>query len=967
MQSKRWTASWGLVGVAALAAALTVGAPAPVGADQNEGPATAQRDLSVGNFYGCALTLSGALKCWGQNNATGALGAGDNNNRGDVAGEMGDALPAVDLGTGRTAVSVSAGQSHTCAVLDNASLKCWGFTVGGQIGLGVQDTRGDGPGEMGDNLPAVDLGAGRAAAAVSVGGTSTCALLDNAAVKCWGDNLNGQEGLGDTTRRGDDPGEMGDALPAVNLGTGRTATTISSGRSHVCAILDNGSVKCWGWNQYGQLGLGATDNRGDGAGEMGDNLPPVDLGTGRTAVAISSSFVNTCALLDNGRVKCWGFGGFAIPATGATDNRGDGPGEMGDALPYVDLGTGRTAVAISTGDNFACALLDNGRVKCWGSNNAGQLGLGDMDTRGDAPGEMGDALPYLDLGTGRTATAVAAGNSQACARLDDGSIKCWGNNQSGALGLGDSANRGDQPGEMGDALPSTTLVTPAPALTASLSVSPGSVPVGGTVDYSVTVQNTGNVGLTGFAVTPPSLDCPTLPSTLLPGASTVIACTYQPTVDDLGSFPLTASVDTAQTSPVATNTQNVTVTIPAGQGVLMGSVTAQGVGDPVSGAMVAALTSSDFSATGIDLTAADGSYRTLVPAGSYFVYTADPAGAHVAGFAALTTTTVADGATVTVNAQVSRRLGGVSGRINGASGSGLATGLALTVNAGTGQLDGGALTDGVGDYAVRDLRAGPHWVTLVDLAGGHAIRYHDGTPTPAATTAAGAARVDVVGDAVAAIGTSQLPAQTPPAGTTHLQGTVSDSGGPLAGVAVLALSSATFQYEAAAVTDVNGDYDIAVDPGSYVLGFADTAGVHAFEWFDDQPGSGLDSATPVTAAVGTPGVADATLDSSRGSLAGTVVDDGSGDPLADVWVFAIDQTGSVVGVARTAANGTYSMADVPASGVRVRFLELTGTHVAEYFNDVQGPGSGTLYASATVVVVPGASTVTVDASLAASN
>ena len=963
MQGKRWTAVWGLVGVAALAVALTVGAPAPVGADQNEGPATAQRGLSAGNFYGCALTLTGALKCWGQNNTTGALGAGDSNNRGDVAGEMGDALPAVDLGTGRTAVSVSTGQSHTCAVLDNASLKCWGFTVGGQIGLGVQDTRGDGPGEMGDNLPAVDLGTGRTAAAASVGGTSTCALLDNATVKCWGDNLLGQEGQGDTTRRGDDPGEMGDALPAVSLGTGRTATTISSGRSHVCAILDNGSVKCWGWNPYGQLGLGATDNRGDGAGEMGDNLPQVDLGTGRTAVAVSSSFVNTCALLDNGRVKCWGFGGFAIPATGATDNRGDDPGEMGDALPYVDLGTGRTAVAISTGDNFACALLDNGRVKCWGANSSGQLGLGDTDTRGDAPGEMGDALPYVDLGTGRTATAVAAGNSHACARLDDGRIKCWGSNQAGALGVGDSANRGDQPGEMGDTLPSTTLVTPTPALTASLSASPGSVPVGGTVEYSVTVQNTGNVGLTGFSVTPPSLDCPTLPASLLPGPSTVIACTYQPTVDDLGSFPLAASVATAQTSPVATNTANVTVTIPSGYGVLQGTVTERVFGDPVSGALVGALAASDFSAQGIDLTAADGTYRVLVPAGSYFAYVADPTGAHVPAFAGTSPRAVGAGATVTADALVDRTLGGVQGRVvDATSGDPIPTALALTAVAGTSQIDGGATAGAGGVYTVSGLRAVSHWVTLVDLAGGHAIRYYGGSPS-----SVGATSVNVVGGAVASLGDTALPAQTAPGGTAHLQGTVSDAGGPLAGVAVLALSSANYAFEAGAVTDANGQYDIGVDPGDYVLGFADTTGDHAFEWYLDRPGSGLASATPVTAAVDTPGVADATLDSSRGSLAGMVVEDGSGDPLADVWVFAIDQTGSVVGVARTAANGTYSMADVPASGVRVRFLELTGTHVAEYFNDVQGPGSGTLYASATVVAVPGAATATVDASLAASN
>lgn len=113
-----------------------------------------------------------------------------------------------------------------------------------------------------------------------------------------------------------------------------------------------------------------------------------------------------------------------------------------------------------------------------------------------------------------------------------------------------------------------------------------SAPAGGTVDVSLTVQNTGNVGLTGFVVTPSSLDCPSLPSAVLPGTSTVVACTYRATVDDLGSLALGASVDTAETSPVATNTQNVTVTIPAGFGLIEGEVTAQGFGDPVPGAFV---------------------------------------------------------------------------------------------------------------------------------------------------------------------------------------------------------------------------------------------------------------------------------------------------------------------------------------------------------------------------------------------
>jgi len=102
-------------------------------------------------------------------------------------------------------------------------------------------------------------------------------MLDNGSVKCWGKNNLGQLGLGDTINRGDNSSEMGDNLTVIDLGSGRIATAIAAGNSHTCAILDNSSVKCWGGNAFGQLGLGNTSNRGDGSNEMGDNLPFISL------------------------------------------------------------------------------------------------------------------------------------------------------------------------------------------------------------------------------------------------------------------------------------------------------------------------------------------------------------------------------------------------------------------------------------------------------------------------------------------------------------------------------------------------------------------------------------------------------------------------------------------------------------------------------------------------------------------
>ena len=137
---------------------------------------------------------------------------------------------------------------------------------------------------------------------VTAGFQFSCALLYDGSVKCWGENYGGQLGLGDMNDRGDGANEMGLDLPAVNLGTGRTATAIQSGLNHTCAILDNGSVKCWGLNDSGQLGLGDMENRGDGTNEMGDYLPTVDLGTdvlgvAHTAKKISLGFNHSCAIL----------------------------------------------------------------------------------------------------------------------------------------------------------------------------------------------------------------------------------------------------------------------------------------------------------------------------------------------------------------------------------------------------------------------------------------------------------------------------------------------------------------------------------------------------------------------------------------------------------------------------------------------------------------------------------------------
>lgn len=408
--------------------------------------------VAAGRAHTCARLEDGGLKCWG-GNFDQQLGLGDMLDRGDEADEMGANLPRVDLGTGRKVLQVVAGQWHTCARLDDHSVKCWGPNNLGQLGLGDTNNRGGNPGDMGDNLPVVNLGTNRIALELAAGGVHTCARLDNNSVKCWGYNNMGQLGLGDTLTRGDEPGEMGDNLPAVLLGSGRSARELAAGfNAHTCARLNDATVKCWGYNLYGQLGQGHNNNLGDNAGEMGNALPAIELGTGRTALGIEAGYNHVCARLDDESVKCWGSNDSGELGLGDADYRGDNANEMGDNLPAIDLGTSRTALGLSLGNSLSCVRLDNDTLKCWGDNIRGQLGQGDQIFRGNNSNEIGDALPAIDFGTNRTIRGASTGDWHSCALLDDNSIKCWGYNYAGQLGLGDIESRGDEANEMGDDL-----------------------------------------------------------------------------------------------------------------------------------------------------------------------------------------------------------------------------------------------------------------------------------------------------------------------------------------------------------------------------------------------------------------------------------------------------------------------------------------------------------------------------------
>lgn len=412
--------------------------------------ATGVSKIANGFAHSCALLASGAVKCWGVN-SSGQLGYDDTTNRGGTLGSMA-ALAEVNLGAGRTATDIALGSSFSCALLDTGDVKCWGLNGNGQLGYDDFTARGNTLGSMA-SLSTVNLGVGRTAKAISAGSGHVCVILDTDAVKCWGNGGDGQLGNDDADSGiGDAAGEMA-ALGTVNLGVGRTAKVISAGGISTCAILDNNTVKCWGFNEEGILGYDRTDNLGDDPGEMAA-LGTVNLGVGRTAIAISTSDSHTCAVLDDGTAKCWGASYNGEGGYEDYNSRGWTLGDMA-ALGPIFLGVGRTAKDIKVASKHTCAILDDDSVKCWGDASRGQLGYDSPADQGGNPGSM-TSLATVDLGLGRSAKQISLGYDFTCAVLDNDEAKCWGRNLEGQLGYDSLTNEGNAPGDMA-ALPYLNL------------------------------------------------------------------------------------------------------------------------------------------------------------------------------------------------------------------------------------------------------------------------------------------------------------------------------------------------------------------------------------------------------------------------------------------------------------------------------------------------------------------------------
>ena len=240
---------------------------------------------------------------------------------------------------------------------------------------------------------------------VAGGDYRTCAVTTSHGVKCWGKNWMGALGDGTRTAR---------LTPVDVVGLGRGVATIAVGEYHSCALTNEGGVKCWGWNNWGQLGIGTTK----------ESLVPVDVpGLSSGVIAIAAGSMHTCAVTNAGGVSCWG---------------GNYRGQLGvkspreSARPMDVPGLASGVTAIVAGGMHTCALTSSGGVKCWGGTPYGQLGIG---TRLDSPS------PVDVTGLASGVISIAAGYYHTCATTAVGGVKCWGLNVDGQLGDGTASDR----------------------------------------------------------------------------------------------------------------------------------------------------------------------------------------------------------------------------------------------------------------------------------------------------------------------------------------------------------------------------------------------------------------------------------------------------------------------------------------------------------------------------------------------
>jgi cysteine-rich repeat protein len=368
--------------------------------------------LSLGENHSCAILGGGdgRLKCWGDN-SYGQVGAGTDLAVGDSPQDLGPNLPTILTGV----TSVGAGASHTCAIRGE-TVVCWGGNGYGQLGPTAS--------EVSSSSKPVTVPTGGGAMSVCSTDISSFALLRDKSVEGWGWTLTGDTGTivsapfsenvesiacgsrtvcaelksGDVECWGDSLYSSGAPMRiALSERSTDGVSGVGHGRLHACARDEQGNVRCWGDAELGQLGEGNTEVRsGDIA--LSEAWAPL-LGSVRS---LSTGANASCVAFESGAATCWGenrLGALGLPqVTNVQDHLGDESADAASQLPAIDIGHDELVESIATSGNHTCAILKSGRLKCWGSNRSGQLGIGTTDDAiGDAASEMGDQLRYSTI------------------------------------------------------------------------------------------------------------------------------------------------------------------------------------------------------------------------------------------------------------------------------------------------------------------------------------------------------------------------------------------------------------------------------------------------------------------------------------------------------------------------------------------------------------------------------------------
>jgi alpha-tubulin suppressor-like RCC1 family protein len=311
---------------------------------------------------------------------------------------------------------ITAGGRSACATDQGGVLYCWGFNGDAQLGIG-EGPAGSGP--VYAFPQAVAIIGNQTFGQVNGGRYHNCAVTFSHVGYCWGDNNNGQIGIGTNTRFVTEPQVISVSIPFA---------TISAGRAHSCGISIGGRPYCWGSNERGQLG-GSVDTTG-GTVLLRDASAPQLVGSLTDGKffgafnfrAIAAGGIHTCAIDFFQQAFCWGMG--------LNGQLGDGTNVFNQYQPQPVVG-GTPFDSITAGYSHSCALASDGAAWCWGNNADGQLGDGSVQSSN---------VPVRVTG-GLTFVALTAGYAHTCGIAADGTAWCWGRNEFGQLGDGTTTSR----------------------------------------------------------------------------------------------------------------------------------------------------------------------------------------------------------------------------------------------------------------------------------------------------------------------------------------------------------------------------------------------------------------------------------------------------------------------------------------------------------------------------------------------